>query len=84
MKQEGYWGTLEPKNGGEEGLDTVIPNPTKASGTGAEAALVDNAAWLDELLGWQELRVRKGQEEVGKREQVVGESSFASFRVRYC
>jgi hypothetical protein len=79
--KQGYWGSLDVKqtdgDNGEmeivaEGEDTGEKTGTR----GVEEVLNDNAAWLDELQGWQEIRVRKGISVIGEREQVLGQSFF--------
>lgn len=80
---KGYWGSLEAKGEGattvehgDVGMEDVGPEAGEEgtkSGRGVDDVLRDNADWLNELVGWQEARVRKGEKEVGEREQVVGE-----------
>lgn len=40
----------------------------------ADDVLKDNAEWLNELLGWQEVRVRRGNKVASERENVLGKS----------
>lgn len=40
----------------------------------AEEQLDENAVWINELLGWQEMRAFNGVKDVGERENLVGTS----------
>lgn len=46
----------------------------KDARNGVDDKLRDNAQWLNELLGWQEIRTRKGITDLGERESMLGES----------
>lgn len=64
-----YWGSLDTKKVDDE----MEGEEEKAGQRGVEEVLNDNAAWLDELQGWQEIRVRNGTTDVGERERVLGQ-----------
>lgn len=78
---EGYWGSIDIKpgekavvNGRADGQEAADMSEEKVKRERSDI-LGDNAAWLDELLGWQELRARKGETKLGDRENMLGESA---------
>lgn len=46
--------------------------------------LEENAVWINELLGWQEMRAFNGVKDVGERENLVGKSHAVQRRMHAC
>ena len=76
LEKEGWWGTLEVEPNDElSSLSISRSGKDKGKGKEVDAILSENAEWIEELQGWQILRLRRGDASwVGRREQRVGKS----------
>jgi hypothetical protein len=64
--------------------DVTEPAEVEKQGRTLSEQLEENAVWINELLGWQEMRAFNGVKEVGQRENLVGKSHAVQRRMHAC